>query len=298
MMFLKQIASVLLIVGFAVIGVPQAESAPLHIIGVIASDDDGNVPGNTIDQDFDTRWSARFEQWIRYQLKDCGPVGLVKIAWHRGNERTTPFEIEVWNESELPGDGEEWTPVHSGVSSGATTDFEAMEIPETFACFVRIVGYGNNKNGWNSITEVEIEGPAENEVDPDAPLPVSGVTARDFQDPNTPANTNDLDLNTRWSAKGDGQWIEFDLGEGKPMLNQVSIAWYQGDRRSFTFDIETSTDGENWTLTYGGYSSGTTLELQPHAFAATRARYVRIIGFGNSRNDWNSITEVEFRHVD
>jgi hypothetical protein len=297
MMVLKQIATVLLIVGFALIGVPQAESAPLPIMDVVASEDDGNVPENTLDGDLGTRWSARLEQWIRYELEMCSTVGLVKIAWHRGDERTTPFEIEVSD------DATTWTEVHSGVSSGTTNDFETVDIPDTGACFVRIVGHGNSMNGWNSITEVEIQGSGDPPPDPAGPLPVLDVRASS-DDGNVAENTLDGDPGTRWSAKGSQHHIDFKLNEGNPpddhhpLVNQVSIAWHQGNRRSAAFEIHTSTNGEDWIHFYGGFSSGTTVELESYAFYTVHAKWVRIVGLGNSRNDWNSITEVEFRYGD
>jgi hypothetical protein len=297
MIVFKQIASVLLIVSFAWIGVPQAESAPLDIIGVIASDDDGNVPENTLDGDLSTRWSAQGDgQWIEYELEGCPPVGLVRIAWHQGDTRTARFAIEVSDGGEAP----EWWLVHSGTNSGDTLDLQTIDIPDSNSlCFIRILTLGNSRNDWNSITEVVIEGPSGAERESPRPLPILDVVASD-DDGNVAANTIDMDLNTRWSALGDGQWIEFDLGQGEPLFNQVSIAWFQGEGRSFTFAIEILSieRGEGWWRIYGGYSSGTTLELQPYDFVMHQARYVRIVVFGNSRNDWNSITEVEFKRVD
>ena len=53
-----------------------------------------------------------------------------------------------------------------------------------------------------------------------------------------------------------------------------------------------STDGSSWTTVFSGRSSGTTTGLQSFDFADASARYVRIVGHGNSQNDWNSLTEV------
>ena len=41
-----------------------------------------------------------------------------------------------------------------------------------------------------------------------------------------------------------------------------------------------------------GVSSGTTKNLQTFDFPDVQARYVRIVGYGNSQNNWNSITEI------
>jgi poly(beta-D-mannuronate) lyase len=40
-------------------------------------------------------------------------------------------------------------------------------------------------------------------------------------------------------------------------------------------------------------SSGTTTQPETYDFADVAARYVRILGHGNSQNTWNSITEVD-----
>src|SRR5690348_14520945 len=43
------------------------------------------------------------------------------------------------------------------------------------------------------------------------PLSVGAVSAS-TDDGNIPQNTLDNNLATRWSAQGDGQWIQYDLG--------------------------------------------------------------------------------------
>jgi hypothetical protein len=119
-----------------------------------------------------------------------------------------------------------------------------------------------------------------------------GVTASAFQAPNAPENTVDGDLGTRWSAEGDGQWIQYDLGSAQP-IDTVKVAWYRGDQRTATFDVKVSSDGASFTTVLAGaQTSGTTAGLQTHAFTPVNARYIRIVGHGSSENAWNSITEV------
>jgi hypothetical protein len=122
-------------------------------------------------------------------------------------------------------------------------------------------------------------------------LPAQVVTASAWQEPNVPVNTQDGTLHSRWAAEGHGQWIAYDLGSSM-WVCQVAIAWYRGDWRQSAFTIEVSVNSVDWTPVYSGNSSGQTLELEPYAFAAVPARYVRIIGYGNTENWWTSITEV------
>jgi hypothetical protein len=123
-------------------------------------------------------------------------------------------------------------------------------------------------------------------------LPIFSAAASDYQDGHPPGDTIDGDLSTRWSASGDGQWIEYDL-ESTTTVGYVKIAWFKGDQRMAAFDIEVSSDGIDWSQVYSGQSNGTTLNLQSYDFNDLTARYVRIVGHGNTENDWNSITEVE-----
>ncbi len=132
----------------------------------------------------------------------------------------------------------------------------------------------------------------EKEKEPER-LEVVDVTASDHRNEHVPANTLDRDLATHWSARGDGAWIRYDLG-ATYTLSAVAIAWYKGDERSAEFDIEVSDDAERWTYAYGGVSNGEQLTAERHALSSVTARYIRIVGHGNSENMWNSITEVEF----
>ncbi|MCU6792740.1 discoidin domain-containing protein [Paenibacillus sp. WQ 127069] len=126
----------------------------------------------------------------------------------------------------------------------------------------------------------------------DAKLNASAVSASS-DDGNVPGNTVDGDLNTRWSANGDGQWIKYDLGSSKK-VSYIKIAFYNGSTRTSTFDIQTSTDNTNFSTVQSNVTSTLSDALQTFNFTdVDPARYVRIVGHGNSSNTWNSYTEVE-----
>ena len=114
-------------------------------------------------------------------------------------------------------------------------------------------------------------------------------------DGNVPANSVDGSLATRWSANGNPQWIQYDLGMSRN-VTQTKIAWYQGTGgRRTTFDVfvSDSPSGGGTAVITGRQSSGATTALETYDFAATSGRYVRIVGHGNTVNAWNSITEVQ-----
>lgn len=113
-------------------------------------------------------------------------------------------------------------------------------------------------------------------------------------DGNIPENTLDDDLGTRWSALGDGEWIEYQFDD-QYLLQSVDLAFFKGNERVATFDLEVSHDGSNWTVVLDdATSSGTTNALENFDFTDTDTTFVRYVGYGNSSNDWNSLTEVRF----
>jgi len=111
-------------------------------------------------------------------------------------------------------------------------------------------------------------------------------------DGNVPQNTVDGDFNTRWSALGTNQWIQFDL-LSPHLIDAVSIAFFSGASRIAYFNVQCSGDGTNWVQLFSGQSSGTTTNLERFEVTNRWARYVRIVGNGNSASLWNSYTEVQ-----
>lgn len=106
------------------------------------------------------------------------------------------------------------------------------------------------------------------------------------------SNTLDGSLDTRWSAFGSGEWVEYDLGDFKTVAF-LKIAFHRGDQRQGKFYVDVSANGKDWTRAYIGQSKGDTLSLAKFDFTDISARYVRVVGEGNTENLWNSLTEVQ-----
>lgn len=124
------------------------------------------------------------------------------------------------------------------------------------------------------------------------------VSAIGNQVGNTPQNTIDNSLTTRWSQPGIGQWIRYDLGRVQQVW-AVDVAFYAGNQRTSFFAVEVSDDDEIYEHVLSeGVSSGMTTGLERFAFTPVKARYVRIVGNGNSTggDNWNSVTEVRVRY--
>jgi hypothetical protein len=123
-------------------------------------------------------------------------------------------------------------------------------------------------------------------------LPVTGITAIRSDAGYPPSNTQDNNLNTRWSNNGIGSWIRVDLGSQKTICT-VDIAWYLGNQRQNNFIISVSNDGNSFTNVFSGKSSGTTLSPERYDITDVNARYVRITVDGNTQNAYASITEID-----
>src|SRR4029077_8591351 len=127
---------------------------PVSVAAVVASGNDGNIPQNTLDNNLATRWSALGDgQWIRYDLGAPMALGPVTIAWYRGTDWASAFEIQVSLDSVT------WTSVFAGGTSGQTLQPERYDFPAVTGRYVRIVGHGQwsgttELSLWNSITEV------------------------------------------------------------------------------------------------------------------------------------------------
>lgn len=112
------------------------------------------------------------------------------------------------------------------------------------------------------------------------------------QPENSPENTIDGNLDTRWSCS-DICWIQYDLGDVYD-LSAVSLAFMNGDKRTAQFAIDISENGTSYTRVFEGDSLPTT-QLETHEVLGASARYVRIYCYGYNGNtkEWNSITECK-----
>ncbi|AWB65718.1 hypothetical protein C2869_04355 [Saccharobesus litoralis] len=266
-------------------GISSANAA--NPVNVTASSHDGNVPQNTLDNDLGTRWSANGDgEYIEYDLGANFSIDSLDIAFFKGDQRSATFDVLT------SADATNWTTVFSGVQSQSTASQQNVALTSSEGQFVRIVGYGNSANTWNSITEVDINTSAVDNGNNGGGDPVTITATASADDGNVAANVLDNDLNTRWSANGNGAWLQLDLGAVQP-VGTVNIAFFKGDQRSTYFDIETSVDGSSWTkVLTSATSAGNTTALEPFSVVTSEARYVRYVGQGNSSNTWNSLTEI------
>ncbi|MCX6262320.1 MAG: SwmB domain-containing protein, partial [Bacteroidia bacterium] len=132
---------------------------------------------------------------------------------------------------------------------------------------------------------------------------VLSVEAASYQSPYYPYNILDGNVGTMWSVNGYDQWIILELN-GTYTIQHVELAFQPGQKKEFYFDIFGSNDKENWEPVLSkSRSCAFSGNLQVFDFPASKTekefRYVKLVGQGNSVDQWNYIAEFRifgYRH--
>lgn len=105
-------------------------------------------------------------------------------------------------------------------------------------------------------------------------------------------DTVDGNLASYWAGEGKGQWIEYTF-EKPSTLSHIDVKWHVGHSRKEYFEVYLSEDGENWKMVFDGESSGKDTSFERVNFNADgEYKYLKITGYGNSSNAWNSMSEI------
>ena len=65
-----------------------------------------------------------------------------------------------------------------------------------------------------------------------------------------------------------------------------------GSQRQFRFEVQVSNDGRNFTSVMTGTSPGNTEDVTVYVpDSPVSARYIKLVGNGNSTNEWNNVIE-------
>jgi len=159
-------------------------------------------------------------------------------------------------------------------------------------------GGGDSDNAENIIaTSTETDNSIEAETCINEQYVISSASDdNNYQDSYSPLLSIDGDVNndSRWSSEGVGKEIIFDLAAIKT-LSALQIMWLKGDERASSFSLDYSADNVTWTnLLSNQSSSGNTAAFEViNLNNSIETRYFKIIGLGNTENDWNSIIEVQ-----
>lgn len=141
-------------VGSVAVGQPPGEKR-VFADGVFASCHDGNEPANAVDGNLKTRWSCNVDGAELHIQTSWESYTGVEIAFYQGSaNRIANFDVFVDR-------GDEWQPMILTLDAEPTDQLARYNFPNsvetnTFGFRVIIIGHGNSRNVWNSITEVRI----------------------------------------------------------------------------------------------------------------------------------------------
>ncbi|MDO6693210.1 polysaccharide lyase family 7 protein [Aliiglaciecola sp. 3_MG-2023] len=150
------------------------------------------------------------------------------------------------------------------------------------------------------IPPVVVEPEPEPEICVNETYAVTSATDDDSFDPGYPPSNAIDGLTTpesRWSSDGIDKELILDLGTSKE-VKALTIKWYKGNQRTASFSVATSASAtlENATFTdvlENADSTGTHSGFELVSLEESEARFIKIIGMGNSENTFNSIVEVQ-----
>jgi hypothetical protein len=241
-----------------------------------------NVPENTLDGNFATRWSAQGDgQFLTFDLGRIETVSSVDIAFYQPTTiRTNWFDVLLSN------DGLGWRTALTNVAAtnAPLANFDFADWP---ARYVRFVGHLNSVNDFNSVVEFGINRTAIVDVDNDALADLweqfyfTNLTSGGTSDPDGDAQsnwiefiagTNPTQTNPPGDTDGDGladTWEYAQFGNlsqtaaGDPDADGYSnLAEYSGGSNPNSFrSVPGDTDGDTlpdaWEITnLGGLSYG------------------------------------------
>jgi hypothetical protein len=255
----------------------------------------GYQPEDVLDCDSQTEWRALgLGEHLTFELKQQKLLTSIDIAFWNGNNRTAFFEVQTSM------DGINYNSSGSFISSGNTSDYEPFLFLAVNANYVRIIGNGNSNNNWNQYTGVRLYANGDDSNCPTnlncfseskCQIPVTSISASAFSPGFQPESVLDCDLKTEWRASGIGQHITFELKQQK-LLSSVEIAFFAGNSRTYDLEIQTSLNGTSFTSIGSFTSSGETLDYESFQFSGINSKYIRIVGNGNSNNNFNQYTGV------
>jgi hypothetical protein len=131
-------------------------------------------------------------------------------------QRIAYFDLEISS------DQKHWNKIFSGSGSSTVLHEGVHSLPNTISRYLRILCHGNSVNRENKISEIRLYDSNNHPLE----LSLSSLSASNYEENNAPANLLDNNLYTIWSAAGDNEWIQFDLG-GEKQLSKIAVAWYK-----------------------------------------------------------------------
>ncbi|MHA6764079.1 discoidin domain-containing protein [Streptacidiphilus sp. PAMC 29251] len=226
----------------------------------------GTPASAAVDGSTTTRWSSAFSdpQWLQVDLGQSYDISHVTLNWEAAYGKA--FQIQT------SPDGVNWTSIYS--TTTGTGGVQDLAVTGT-GRYIRVYGTQRGTAYGYSLYEFSVNGTPSTGTGTGTLLSQGHpATASSTENATFPASAAvDGDTGTRWSsAFSDPQWVQVDLG-ATHSISQVKLNWEAAYAKAF--QIQTSTDGVNWTSIYStttGTGGNQTLNV------TGTGRYVRVYG--------------------
>ena len=239
---------------------------------------------NATDGNISTRWSSGFSdpQWLQVDLGQSYNLTHASLTWEAA--AASAYQLQVSS------DGTNWNTVYTNNNSPQDLQDTALS---TSGRFVRVYATGRASAWGDSLYELALYGTPANGTDPGGTGSLLSqsrtATASSTENAGFPAGSAvDGDNGTRWSSGfSDPQWLQVDLG-APHALSQVKLNWEAA--YATAYQIQTSTDGTNWTTAYStttGTGGNQTIPI------SGTARFVRMYGTARATQYGYSLWEFQ-----
>ena len=117
------------------------------------------------------------------------------------------------------------------------------------------------------------------------------AVSQQLQNENPAESMFDGNFLTRWTSLNEGEYVTVDLGEEKE-ITALAMGFWQSPKRSYNYVVSVSDDGVNFETVATGSSPLKAEGYNVYKLPATKGRYVRVTGNGNSVNVNTNILEL------
>ncbi|MCX4552317.1 discoidin domain-containing protein [Streptomyces sp. NBC_01500] len=254
-----------------------AQNIALNMPATASSFQEGNIPGNAVDDDSDSKWvaSGDIPAWWQVDLGQPSDISEFQIVWE-SDQATYRYAVLTSD------DATNWTKVvdeESNTTTGGTADHRVS----VKARYVR-VNVLSGGGWWPSMREFRVVPPGGTgggqPADPGPKVPrgqIGEVSASSHASGFEPAKAfdDDITFGTGWVAESAAlpQTLTAQLPAAHDLVGAL-IHWGK-DSSWYTYDLQVSGDGNAWTTVLPGLTRGGQYTL-PETFTAPGARYVRI----------------------
>ena len=271
---------------------PTTNVALNQPVTVSSVDSPSNAGSNAVDGNYTTRWSSSYSdpQWIVVDLGANYAISEIDLDWETACGKNYLLQTST--------DDVNWTTATT-VTGNKTTGLIAYKygaIAAPVGRYVRMYGTARATSWGYSLYELSVycqnssptSGPPTQTVTNVALNKTVTVSSSETSALGG-ANAVDGDVTTRWSSLwSDPQWIEVDLGTDY-YISEIDLDWENACGKNY--QIQTSTDGVNWT-TQNNIVGNTTAGLLTYDYSTPPvARYVRMYGTARATSYGYSLWE-------